>query len=574
MKEPTEEAAGAMATESEESQLLLVAEVVQIPLDKLVESLTNPRQTFDEEKLSELAESIRQFGIRQPLTVRPCSGRLVERLSGKVTFEGDEQTYEIVIGARRYRAAKKAGLETVPCIIDATMSDREASEIQIVENLQRDDIGAIEEGGGFKRLMEAHNLTAKEIADKVGKSVRYVYDRLSLVDRLHPGVMALHSKGLLSASHLVELARLSESDQESAVLQCCDEYTKGLDELAKDSHEFRSFSLQELKEHIEQEIQHSLKSAGWDLDDEALFPKAGACSACALRSDREIDQIGKVEGKDGSCMRPECYSEKKTAFLKKQAGELKQDNEKLVVVQSVYGRRNEECAKAAGLMAPMSPYQFEKAKKTDKGAVKALDIATGKPMWIKTGEKVAQRDDERAEQNAKRKKELEREREIIDQRQHLMAAVLKRIPENNKGVVSTIVQHMGWNMNRDKEAAHRRVLWMAGDLGKITEDESKGIDLHAAIEDLTRDGGPECLARLMVLWHCREEFYHALGGSGLTTDGLLNDLAKVLNIDSENLEKKPEAEARDEASIPATVIAAKVKKAKGKKKKGGKKSKR
>jgi hypothetical protein len=219
------------------------------------------------------------------------------------------------------------------------------------------------------------------------------------------------------------------------------------------------------------------------------------------------------------------------------------------------------------LNEPLREHQFEKAKKSDKGAVQAIDLATGKASWIKTGEKVAQRDDERAEQLAKRKKELAREREVAEKRQNLMAEVLRRIPQNNRAVVSTIVKHLGWNMNRDKEAAHRRVLWLVGDLGKMTEEESKDVDFAAMIEDLVRDGGPECIARLMVIWHCREEFYSHYGDAEL-----LSELAQVLNIDPEAIGKQPE-EKKD--SIPATEIAQKVKKAKGKaKKKGGKKTKR
>src|SRR5258706_8212138 len=111
-------------------------EYVNVPLAQLVESSTNPRKTFDEEKLEELTESIRSKGVLSPLLTRRVNGH-----------------FEIVSGARRYRAAQRAGLSQVPARI-ADLSDEEALETQIVENVLRDDVHPFEEAQGFRALLD------------------------------------------------------------------------------------------------------------------------------------------------------------------------------------------------------------------------------------------------------------------------------------------------------------------------------------------------------------------------------------------------------------------------------------
>jgi ParB/RepB/Spo0J family partition protein len=572
MKESTDDVSGTVAGIAlEDHPEMTRTEVVQIPLVQLVESLTNPRKTFDEGSLDELAESIKQCGIRQPLTVRPCSARLVERLSGKVTFEGDaEQTYEIVIGARRFRAAKKAGLSTVPCLVSDAMEDQEAAEIQIVENLQREDIGAIEEAEGFKRLMESHGIKVAGVAERVGKSTRYIYDRLTLVSRLADEVRALAEMGYLPPSHMVELARLDLRDQQKALCDLFEVYgdsAKDLVEKIRSGEEDgRTPALRDLKSYIEREILHALSAAPWDLQDASLIPAHGSCSGCSYRSDRTFDQTGPIDGTDGCCMRPECFTAKKVAFIRRKADEIGTDDEKVVAVQSTYGHENDEAAVSAGLNKPLAQYEFEKAKKSDKGAVQAIDVSTGKAIWIKTSEKVGQRDDERAEQIAARKKELAKERAEVERREQLMACIMKAVSKNTQGVVRTLVDSLGWNMSKDKEVSHLRVLFLAGMLGNVTEEQAKDLDFGATMGDLVKDGGPESLSRLLVLWHCREEFYAHYG-----EPETLNELAKVLEIDPDN--PSVEVKAEEPESIPAVEIAASSKKARGKASKKGKKRK-
>jgi ParB family chromosome partitioning protein len=155
-----------------------------VPLSSLKASRFNPRRNFSEEQLEELAVSIRERGLVQPLVVRPLGG-------------GDR--YEIVAGERRWRAAQRANLHEVPIII-RTLSDQEAIEIAIIENVQREDLNAIEEGEGYHALMRGHGYTQEDLAKVIGKSRSHLANTLRLL-KLPKSVQDLVRDGALSAGH-------------------------------------------------------------------------------------------------------------------------------------------------------------------------------------------------------------------------------------------------------------------------------------------------------------------------------------------------------------------------------------
>lgn len=178
----------------------------QIALAQLDESPHNPRTHFDETKLAELADSIRQKGIVEPLVVRQNPGPY-----------GTRKDFEIVAGARRFRAAQLAGLETVPCIVRA-YSDEDVLEIFVIENLQRDDLSPLEQARGFKQLLQtnADRFSVSTIASKVGMSPAWVWDRIKLLD-LVPEAQDLLEQGRITTGHAIVLARLKPADQERAI---------------------------------------------------------------------------------------------------------------------------------------------------------------------------------------------------------------------------------------------------------------------------------------------------------------------------------------------------------------------
>ena len=171
---------------------------LSLPISQVETCSSQPRKRFDDESLQELADSISQHGIIQPLTVRKLS-------SGY---------YQIIDGERRWRAARLAGLQEVPVIV-IEADDRKAAELAMIENLQREDLNPMEEAAGFQSLIESYHMTQEEAAQRVGKSRSAVTNALRLLG-LTPSVRKLVEEGKLSAGHARALVPLSPSLQESA----------------------------------------------------------------------------------------------------------------------------------------------------------------------------------------------------------------------------------------------------------------------------------------------------------------------------------------------------------------------
>ena len=171
---------------------------LSLPISQVETCSSQPRKRFDDESLQELADSISQHGIIQPLTVR------------KLSFG----YYQIIAGERRWRAARLAGLQEVPVIV-IEADDRKAAELAMIENLQREDLNPMEEAAGFQSLIESYHMTQEEAAQRVGKSRSAVTNALRLLG-LTPSVRKLVEEGKLSAGHARALVPLSPSLQESA----------------------------------------------------------------------------------------------------------------------------------------------------------------------------------------------------------------------------------------------------------------------------------------------------------------------------------------------------------------------
>ncbi|MBR3589262.1 MAG: ParB/RepB/Spo0J family partition protein [Clostridia bacterium] len=172
----------------------------KVKLVDIVPNKDQPRKRFSEAALSELADSISQHGVIQPLLVRPLSGG----------------TYQLVAGERRWRASRMAGLKEVPVVIKE-LSDEEASVIAMIENLQREDLNAIEEADGIKYLMTKYGLTQEEVSERVGKSRSAVANALRLL-KLPESVSEYVRDGIISAGHAKALLPLE--DEEKMVSLC------------------------------------------------------------------------------------------------------------------------------------------------------------------------------------------------------------------------------------------------------------------------------------------------------------------------------------------------------------------
>ena len=169
-----------------------------LPISQVESCASQPRKQFDPESLADLADSIREHGIIQPLTVRKLQ-------SGY---------YQIIAGERRWRAARMAGLSQVPAIV-IEADDRKAMELAMIENLQREDLNPIEEAEGYQVLMNQYNLTQEETAQRVGKSRSTVANALRLLN-LCPSVRAMVEDGRISNGHARAILPLSPALQEKA----------------------------------------------------------------------------------------------------------------------------------------------------------------------------------------------------------------------------------------------------------------------------------------------------------------------------------------------------------------------
>ena len=154
-----------------------------LPIHKVEPNRSQPRQDFDEEELQNLSESIATHGVLQPLTVRELEGGY----------------YQIIAGERRWRAARMAGLTEIPAVV-IEADDKKAMELALIENLQRQDLNAVEEALGYQSLVEDFGLTQEETAQRVGKSRPAVANMLRLL-ALCPDVLDMLREGKLSAGH-------------------------------------------------------------------------------------------------------------------------------------------------------------------------------------------------------------------------------------------------------------------------------------------------------------------------------------------------------------------------------------
>ena len=172
-----------------------------LPIYKIEPNPGQPRQDFDPEDLQELAESITEHGLIQPLTVRSL----------------DTGYYQIIAGERRWRASRMAGLSEIPCIV-IEADDRKAMELALIENLQRSDLNPVEESLGYQKLIEEFGLTQEEAAKQVGKSRSAVTNALRLLN-LTPTVLELLRAGKLTAGHARAILTIKEPRRQEEAAQ-------------------------------------------------------------------------------------------------------------------------------------------------------------------------------------------------------------------------------------------------------------------------------------------------------------------------------------------------------------------
>ncbi len=172
--------------------------IAYIDINDIKPNSNQPRKTFDEEKLEELAASIAEHGLIQPVVLRKAG-----------------KGYEIVAGERRWRAARKVGIKELPCIIKE-LTDEENMLLAIIENMQREDLNPIEEAEGIKQMIDTYGLTQEQVSKSVGKSRPYIANCLRLL-KLPSVVVGYVAEGELSAGHAKVLAGVEDADRQVAL---------------------------------------------------------------------------------------------------------------------------------------------------------------------------------------------------------------------------------------------------------------------------------------------------------------------------------------------------------------------
>ncbi len=267
-------------TQGTNAELITALAVVQIR-----PSATNPRKHFDPAALHELADSVRVHGVLQPVLVRP------------INAVGEVVLYELVAGERRWRAAKEAGLASIPATV-RDLTDKEVLEIQVVENLQRADLHPIEEAEGYRQLHKTHGYSIEQLAAKVGKSRAYVYGRLKLCE-LPEIAKKRWWDGMLNASTALLVARIPSRElAERATLEIVANRGTG-----------EPMNYTQALSHIQNHYMCALAHAPFKAADATLLPKAGACTQCPKRTGNQRDLFGDIRSVD-ICTDPICYRAK------------------------------------------------------------------------------------------------------------------------------------------------------------------------------------------------------------------------------------------------------------------------
>jgi ParB/RepB/Spo0J family partition protein len=258
------------------------AEFRLLPLDKIHESPSNPRKTFHKVKEAELEASVREKGVLVPIKVRPRPN-------------GTPDGYEIVYGARRFRAALAAGRAVIPALVQV-LSDKEVLEEQVVENLQRADVHPLEEAEGYRALIEHHGYNGVTLGAKVGKSKQYISERMKLLDLVDVGRQALLDEKL-SVRVALYIARVPTQLQKDVV--------KGL--LPQKGEP--PIGVLQARDYIRDNFMLPLAEAPFSTTDATLVAAAGACASCPKKTGNQRELFVDVKNPD-ICTDPICFRSK------------------------------------------------------------------------------------------------------------------------------------------------------------------------------------------------------------------------------------------------------------------------
>ncbi len=263
----------------------------EIPIAHIVPSPTNSPKRMNPVTLKELSEDIGRRGVDTPITVRPLPGNRVQDTDRDVQFE-------IVCGHRRFKASQMANLKTIPAMV-RSLNNIQALEVQLIENLGRQDLSPIEEAEGYEMLMKEAALNVDQVAEKVGKSRSYIYGRLKLLNLCEEVRNILHN-GKIDASCALLVARIPNDKLQVKAMR---EILEGT------SYQKEPMVYREAFTHVQQNYMLNLKDARFEITSENLIDGAGSCTNCEKRTGHNPDLFSDIKGAD-ICTDPTCFHQK------------------------------------------------------------------------------------------------------------------------------------------------------------------------------------------------------------------------------------------------------------------------
>lgn len=530
------------------SKAVVTSEYRNLPLAQLQESPTNPRRRFDEHSLNELAESFKSQGVLQPLLVRAI----------------DTDMYEIVAGARRYRAAKIAALEQVPVRV-VSLSDAACVETQLVENIQREGVHPLEEALAFHALLHTEGLQydINSLSAKAGKSPAFIAQRLKLVELL-PSIAEAFLADQIGVGHALEIAKLPQAQQEKAFDAAFRTVWNG------GTQSRVVLPLRDFTAWIQQNILLSLDSVPFDKTDSTLAPEAGSCAECPKRTGFNTLLFGEMSHRD-QCTDGACFNNKVARFVGRQITE----KPKLVQITTAHVSHSDgavlprnryvalQLSNPAKSKQPLSPYQ--KPCKHMAEAIVVDGAERGHTVKVCAEPSCAVHFADRAskppnpaqlaKEQEQRRKELEKRKLEITVRHRLLAEVLRKVgaPLDRADLVLIANAMLEKTEPLRREALARRHKMVDGSTSEVTYPQvQKG--LQRLLRQLDESGLSKLIVEIALLGTVESALPDEADMLTATAKRHRVDVAKVLTtVETEFAAKQAKATAKRKKAATKTA---------------------
>jgi len=519
------------------------SEFRNLPIAQLQESPTNPRRRFDERAMEELTASVRSQGVLQPLLVRPR----------------EEDRFEIVIGARRFRAAQRAERTEVPVRI-RELTDAQCVEIQLVENIQREGVHPMEEASAFYGLLHTDGLNydVPTLAAKAGKSPAFVAQRLKLVD-LIPSIADAFLADQIGVGHALEIAKLTQEQQQKAF----DAAFRNVWSNGRDSRVL--VPLRDFTAWIEQNILLSLDHVPFDKSDATLVPEAGSCAECPKRTGFNTLLFG--EGVHDACSDGACYQNKLGKSVERQIAE----KPKLVRISTNHVAHNDgpvlprsryvalHLAKNGKAKQPLSPYQKPCKHMAEAIVVDGAErghtvkVCAEPSCNVHFADRRSPDPAQQAKEREQRRKEIEKRKLEITLRHRILAEVLKKVgaPLDRADLVFIVDVMLERTEPLRREALARRHKMVEGTGSEVTYPQvQKG--LQRLLRQLDENGLSKLIVEIVLLASVEAQL--PVDGDPLIAAAKRHrvDAAKVRTaVEAEFAAKQAKAAAKQKKGAPA-----------------------